>query len=46
MDGEWRNRRRKDWLNYKNQKTHKINKGEQYREILQENPTKTKYKGK
>jgi triacylglycerol esterase/lipase EstA (alpha/beta hydrolase family) len=49
VDRVRQNRRGEDRQNYKNQKTHKINRKEQYREILkqiQEKPSKTKYKGK
>jgi hypothetical protein len=49
VDGMRRNRRGEDQQNCKNQKTHKTNKEEQYKEILKQiqgNLAKTKYEGK
>jgi hypothetical protein len=50
MDGEWRNKHGEDQQNCKTKKhTKKRRREKQYREILkqlQENPTKTKFKGK
>jgi hypothetical protein len=49
MDGEWQNKHGEDQQNCKTKKHTKKKREKQYREILkqlQENPTKTKYKGK